>query len=250
MAFGGLEKKPQRLADGGHQHDAADRRDAGAARDLHHHGAAVHARDPARFAEGVVAGRCARRRTPSRFPSTTPASSTGTTSRSRSTRCARGSPTAGKRPSRPEIHLRASGATRYDVIAQVMGAAQQAGLDQIGFVAPKAGKRNSRATGRAPTAGPPLYSFPRRFHADRGRNPATCRQMSQRRRIRPRGSRPRVSRVAERYNRPLPDRRVDTTEDPSPSAAAPPPRVNRRVRPRRGRASFQHQPNSQPHHAR
>ena len=34
----------------------------------------------------------------------------------------------------PELHLRASGATRYDVIAQVMGAAQAAGLSKIGFV--------------------------------------------------------------------------------------------------------------------
>ncbi|SAL18350.1 biopolymer transport protein ExbD/TolR [Caballeronia terrestris] len=47
----------------------------------------------------------------------------------------------GKRPAPPEIHLRASGATRYDVIAQVMGAAQQAGLDKIGFVTePKGAK--------------------------------------------------------------------------------------------------------------
>ncbi|SAL77049.1 biopolymer transport protein ExbD/TolR [Caballeronia choica] len=47
----------------------------------------------------------------------------------------------GKRASPPEIHLRASGATRYDVIAQVMGAAQQAGLDKIGFVTePKGAK--------------------------------------------------------------------------------------------------------------
>ncbi|SAK49116.1 biopolymer transport protein ExbD/TolR [Caballeronia arationis] len=42
--------------------------------------------------------------------------------------------TEGKRAAPPEIHLRASAATRYDVIAQVMGAAQQAGLDKIGFV--------------------------------------------------------------------------------------------------------------------
>jgi biopolymer transport protein ExbD len=48
---------------------------------------------------------------------------------------------AGKRPAPPEIHLRASAATRYDVIAQVMGAAQQAGLDKIGFVTePKGAK--------------------------------------------------------------------------------------------------------------
>src|ERR1700739_4942910 len=41
---------------------------------------------------------------------------------------------AGKAPQQPEIHLRAARATRYDVIAQVMGAAQQAGLERIGFV--------------------------------------------------------------------------------------------------------------------
>jgi biopolymer transport protein ExbD len=41
---------------------------------------------------------------------------------------------AGKRATRPEIHLRAAAATRYEVIARVMGAAQQAGLDKIGFV--------------------------------------------------------------------------------------------------------------------
>jgi biopolymer transport protein ExbD len=40
----------------------------------------------------------------------------------------------GKRATPPEIHLRASSATRYDVIAQVMGAAQGAGLNKIGFV--------------------------------------------------------------------------------------------------------------------
>ncbi|WP_175982776.1 ExbD/TolR family protein [Caballeronia zhejiangensis] len=41
---------------------------------------------------------------------------------------------AGKRAQKPELQLRASSATRYDVIAQVMGAAQQAGLERIGFV--------------------------------------------------------------------------------------------------------------------
>ncbi|WMY08739.1 ExbD/TolR family protein [Paraburkholderia phenoliruptrix] len=34
----------------------------------------------------------------------------------------------------PEIHLHAERNTRYEVIAQVMGAAQQAGLERIGFV--------------------------------------------------------------------------------------------------------------------
>ncbi|MGV2291205.1 biopolymer transporter ExbD [Trinickia sp. YCB016] len=41
---------------------------------------------------------------------------------------------AGKLAEAPEIHLRAARATRYEVIAQVMGAAQQAGLERIGFV--------------------------------------------------------------------------------------------------------------------
>ncbi|MGS0895186.1 ExbD/TolR family protein [Burkholderia stagnalis] len=42
----------------------------------------------------------------------------------------------------PELRLRASRATRYDVIARVMGAAQAAGLARIGFVTdlpPRAG---------------------------------------------------------------------------------------------------------------
>jgi biopolymer transport protein ExbD len=41
---------------------------------------------------------------------------------------------AGKQADQPEIHLRAERSTRYEVIAQVMGAAQQAGLERIGFV--------------------------------------------------------------------------------------------------------------------
>ncbi|MDR5780287.1 biopolymer transporter ExbD [Caballeronia sp. LZ065] len=41
---------------------------------------------------------------------------------------------AGRAAQKPELHLRASSATRYDVIAQVMGAAQQAGIERIGFV--------------------------------------------------------------------------------------------------------------------
>ncbi len=41
---------------------------------------------------------------------------------------------AGKAAQPPELHLRASRSTRYEIIAQVMGAAQQAGLDRIGFV--------------------------------------------------------------------------------------------------------------------
>ena len=41
---------------------------------------------------------------------------------------------AGKAAQPPELHLRASRSTRYEIIAQVMGAAQQAGLERIGFV--------------------------------------------------------------------------------------------------------------------
>jgi biopolymer transport protein ExbD len=43
---------------------------------------------------------------------------------------------AGKEPEaqQPELQLRAARETRYEVIAQVMGAAQQAGLSRLGFV--------------------------------------------------------------------------------------------------------------------
>jgi biopolymer transport protein ExbD len=41
---------------------------------------------------------------------------------------------AGKQQDQPEIQLRAARSTRYEVIAEVMGAAQQAGLERIGFV--------------------------------------------------------------------------------------------------------------------
>jgi biopolymer transport protein ExbD len=41
---------------------------------------------------------------------------------------------AGKQADQPDIQLRAERSTRYEVIAQVMGAAQQAGLARIGFV--------------------------------------------------------------------------------------------------------------------
>jgi biopolymer transport protein ExbD len=41
---------------------------------------------------------------------------------------------AGKQGDQPEIQLSAERSTRYEVIAQVMGAAQQAGLERIGFV--------------------------------------------------------------------------------------------------------------------
>ncbi|WP_250473022.1 biopolymer transporter ExbD [Caballeronia sp. GAFFF1] len=41
---------------------------------------------------------------------------------------------AGKAADKPELHLRASSGTRYEIVAQVMGAAQQAGIERIGFV--------------------------------------------------------------------------------------------------------------------
>ncbi|MFM0211368.1 biopolymer transporter ExbD [Paraburkholderia sediminicola] len=41
---------------------------------------------------------------------------------------------AGKQADQPEIQLSAERSTRYEVIAQVMGAAQQAGLERLGFV--------------------------------------------------------------------------------------------------------------------
>jgi biopolymer transport protein ExbD len=50
----------------------------------------------------------------------------------------------------PEIHLRAARDTRYDVIAQVMGAAQQAGVERLGFVTdqPQQGAEQGGAAGQ------------------------------------------------------------------------------------------------------
>lgn len=58
---------------------------------------------------------------------------------------------AGKRADPPEVHLRAARATRYEVIAQIMGAAQQAGLERIGFVTepPPASSSTQLAPARA-----------------------------------------------------------------------------------------------------
>jgi biopolymer transport protein ExbD len=58
---------------------------------------------------------------------------------------------AGKAAQPPELHLRASRATRYDVIAQVMSAAQQAGLDRVGFVTdpPSGGEQGAVSATRA-----------------------------------------------------------------------------------------------------
>lgn len=41
---------------------------------------------------------------------------------------------AAKKNPQPELHLRADKSTRYEVIAQVMAAAQSAGLTRMGFV--------------------------------------------------------------------------------------------------------------------
>jgi biopolymer transport protein ExbD len=40
----------------------------------------------------------------------------------------------------PELHLRADRATRYDRVAEVMAAAQKAGLVKIAFVTEPAGR--------------------------------------------------------------------------------------------------------------
>ncbi|KGD32444.1 ExbD/TolR family protein [Burkholderia pseudomallei] len=57
----------------------------------------------------------------------------------------------------PELHLRAARDTRYDTIAQVMGAAQQAGVARIGFVtdAPAPPARPSPPRGAPPSLSPP-----------------------------------------------------------------------------------------------
>ncbi|MEM5364515.1 biopolymer transporter ExbD [Paraburkholderia azotifigens] len=60
---------------------------------------------------------------------------------------------AGKLKEQPEIHLRAERSTRYEVIAQVMGAAQQAGLERIGFVTePPSGEAKAGSLPVAPAA--------------------------------------------------------------------------------------------------
>jgi biopolymer transport protein ExbD len=61
---------------------------------------------------------------------------------------------AGKAPQQPEIHLRAARATRYDIIAQVMGAAQQAGLERIGFVTEPPSGAQAGESGAQPNAQP------------------------------------------------------------------------------------------------
>ncbi|WP_322010230.1 biopolymer transporter ExbD [Paraburkholderia sp. J12] len=49
----------------------------------------------------------------------------------------------------PDLQLRAARETRYEVIAQVMGAAQQAGLERIGFVTdPPGGQPAGAAPGK------------------------------------------------------------------------------------------------------
>ena len=64
----------------------------------------------------------------------------------------------------PELHLRASQATRYEVIAQVMSAAQQAGIERIGFVTepPHASATPNAATQSAqpPQSGQAVQSPP------------------------------------------------------------------------------------------
>jgi biopolymer transport protein ExbD len=59
---------------------------------------------------------------------------------------------AGKAAQPPELHLRASRATRYEIIAQVMGAAQQAGLERIGFVTDPPRAADSSPPNLAPAA--------------------------------------------------------------------------------------------------
>ncbi|KGC91109.1 biopolymer transport ExbD/TolR family protein [Burkholderia pseudomallei] len=62
----------------------------------------------------------------------------------------------------PELHLRAARDTRYDTIAQVMGAAQQAGVARIGFVtdAPAPPARPSPPRGTPPSLSPQAQPQP------------------------------------------------------------------------------------------
>jgi biopolymer transport protein ExbD len=53
---------------------------------------------------------------------------------------------AGQQKPQPELHLRADKATRYEIIAQVMAAAQANGLSKLGFVTePKAASQPAPA---------------------------------------------------------------------------------------------------------
>jgi len=58
---------------------------------------------------------------------------------------------AAKAPTPPDLQLRAARSTRYEVIAQVMGAAQQAGLERIGFVTEPPPPHGAPAPNPAPT---------------------------------------------------------------------------------------------------
>jgi biopolymer transport protein ExbD len=64
---------------------------------------------------------------------------------------------AGKAPQPPDIHLRAARATHFDTIAQVMGAAQQAGLERIGFVTEPP---SDAASGPSAQGAQPMQSTP------------------------------------------------------------------------------------------
>ncbi|WCM19301.1 biopolymer transporter ExbD [Paraburkholderia bryophila] len=57
---------------------------------------------------------------------------------------------AGKASDDAEIHLRAARDTRYDVIAQVMSAAQQAGVERLGFVTDQPKQGGQRPAQPAP----------------------------------------------------------------------------------------------------
>jgi len=55
---------------------------------------------------------------------------------------------AAHEPAPPELQLRAERSTRYDVIASVMGAAQDAGLAKIGFVTQPAAVQAAQSSAR------------------------------------------------------------------------------------------------------
>ena len=166
------------------QHGAPDRRHAGAAGDLHHHGAAAGALDQDQHAPG--GGRADRGRAQDRGPG-----------HRRQRRAVLGrepvniddlpnrfKALAGDKP-QPEIRIRADQNTRYETLAKVMASARRSGMTRIGFVTtpPSGGNGQGGAAEQggalapAPPAEPdieriPITALAPRFHRDRARIPA------------------------------------------------------------------------------
>jgi hypothetical protein len=131
MAMGSFNSQASD-ADGRNQHDAAGRRDAGAADHLHHHRAAddaLGAGRPAARRQHADAGKAddaAGRSTPrTRYLSVPRRSTAAFWKKFRE---------AVAKDANVEMHLKADRSTRYETVAETMSAARRAGLTKIGFV--------------------------------------------------------------------------------------------------------------------